>query len=267
MCKPKFNIIIPSRNRPEYLSYCLSNLDKMVNPIDLNVLVYIVQDCSTRHNLDKIRNINVSVVQFPQKPELFCRAKLLNYGQLAMRKEFDYISIIDNDMIYNPNFFNKIIETVQDNVYFISSGFKLKENITKELLSKKVSLRYAQINDNQIDPDSKRANQRGLYPSQITLNKKTYLKILKILNQKTLYDNGFEGWGGEDSVLSFFSNECLRYELLKKITDRNMWFHLHHPRPWDDGTFNEAQYAKNQRLLKFCKELNNDRLKSYLRGK
>ena len=102
-----------------------------------------------------------------------------------------------------------------------------------------------------------------LYPSQITLSKTLYHKILSILERETLYDNRFKQWGGEDSELSFFSRVCGQHNIFKKKYHFDMWHHLYHKRAWEDGTFDQKQYDKNVILLNDLHKVNVTKIQNY----
>jgi hypothetical protein len=230
----KFNVIIPERNRTKYLTLCLSSL--FIAAMDKDVKIHIAQE-------EEITG-------------LFNKSKLINGKLKEIENEIEegYISIVDVDMIYTPDFFDIIENEVDDKTYLISNGFKLTQMATEEIFSATDTIGYLNINEADLDQRLAKESEVFAYPSQITFSLKLYHKMLDILGTDTLYHEGFEGWGGEDSYLSFFSRYCENAGLLKKRTVNDMWYHLWHP----------SQNEASQRNLQLFKKLNTENQKKVI---
>jgi hypothetical protein len=239
----KYNVIVPFRGRRAYRKQCLKSLDIAAKGKDVVITLVTDEDHFT-FDEDEHYDVPTTLFMLPQEDEQFNKSRLLNKGLRMMRQDFDYVSIVDCDMIYNPKFFDITNLGALDDVYFISGGYKLTGSGTSYLFNHYIP--YNQIPGFCIDPTSVHENNNGLYPSQITLTKYLYHKLLDILQTKDLYHEGFIGWGGEDSYLSFFSRACERAGLLKRHYDKNMWYHLWHPPAKESEEFDEAQHQSIQ---------------------
>ena len=252
------NVIIPKRGRDDHFEVCMVYLNKAAAYIDTPVNVYVVTETDFKIKAMML-NLNIVTVPIDYDP-VFCRAKFLNVGLAAMSKDFNYVSIIDGDMIYRKDFF-RLVQEIDTDTYFISGGVKLEEEFTRRCLIN--STDFYRLSTNDIDEKSITENKRMLYPSQITLSKTLYHKILSILDRETLYDNRFIGWGGEDSEISFFSRVCHTEGVFYKRYSHNIWHHLFHLRPWDDGTFDKKQHDKNVILLNDLHKTNVIKIQNY----
>ncbi len=253
------NIIIPKRGRDDHFETCMIYLNKAAAYIDTPVKVYVVSEkpCTLKNWTPNLTVVAVPVEHDP----IFCRAKFLNAGLAAMGKDFNYVSIIDGDMIYRKDFF-RIVQGIDEDTYFVSGGLKLEEEFTRQCLVN--STDFYGVSIDHIIEESRKENRRMLYPSQITLSKTLYYKILSILERETLYDNRFRGWGGEDSELSFFSRACHQAGVFKKEYHPSIWHHLFHLRPWDDGSFDKKQHDKNVLLLNDLHKVNVTKMQNYI---
>lgn len=211
-----------------------------------DVTVYIVCDDS----LMKIQELwcykNLAVgCDIINSDVQFNKSKLLNHGLAVMRKDFDYVSIVDIDLIYNKRFFDTIVERVGGDIYFVSSGYKIDASSSVVVLNDTKNVVEWKDLSTSIDPDEQGLNEQKKYPSQVTMTKDLYERMIAVLG--TLYCEDFKGWGGEDSALSMLSYAAERVGVFRKIYDHTMWYHLHHPRMPD---YNQEQYNKNVVVLR-----------------
>ena len=189
----KFNVIIAQRGRDAHLKTCLHYLGIAAKGYD----------------------VSVSVVQDDKLDQPFCKSALLNKGLKEMRQDFDFVSIVDLDMVYRPDFF-KIINEIDDDTYFAALGYALDRDHSEEMIRRQLS--YSTPLSHFVCSGR----------SQITISKKIYSMFLDILGSEKLYDERFIGWGAEDSALSFLSTTCKRHGLLNKIELPEMWYHMWH---------------------------------------
>jgi hypothetical protein len=247
----KFNVIIAKRGRDKYLRRCLESLNEVA--YGYNVNIFIGTDDSYAQLKDCYRHLSINFIRVCHTG-YFNKSKLLNEALRVMDKDFDFVSIVDVDMIYNPDFFSKIIETVISNeIYMISVGYKLTKDSTKLLIHHSIPWNTMMPQD-CIDKEEK-AKGKFIYPSQVTMSKDLYTKLTYILGTGKLYDETFKGWGGEDSYLSFFSTECHNQGIIQKKYVENMWYHLWHP-----PTYNKEQHEKNLQYLEHVKLLNKKKI-------
>jgi hypothetical protein len=263
----KFNVIIPTRGREKYLDHCITNL--IIAASGKDVSIYIISDENyyvLSKNQDKLYGEGIRVFSYKvqKKYEQFNKSYLINAGLSRMRKDFNYVSIVDADMMYNPNFFDAIIDICKKDVYFISGGYKLNQAAKYWVFED--NWRYTDIpkSSGSYTRTTEYENDNQLYPSQITLSYNLYNKLLSILQTKSLYHEGFIGWGGEDSYLSFFSRECEKRGIIKKIYLSHIWYHLWHPPAKESKEFDKGQHDKNVNLLYHLNEINRTKIEEYL---
>ncbi len=253
----KHNIVIAKRGRSDYLNICLQYLYDAITP-EHDVMIYIVCDDDVMEATMPKECVLSFIKMDPQ--EKFCKSRLLNRGLLEMRSDFDFVSIVDLDILYNPKFFDEISK-LDDNTYFISSGYKMVSHASPDVI-----MSISGFNDLStfIDPSVQHENHRKLYPSQITLSKSLYNKLVTILdNGGKLYNEQFLSWGGEDSALSIFSRYCEEVGILKKVYSHDMWYHIWHDRECDKIDFDKDQYNNNLNLLKKLNSENQRKVMEY----
>ena len=73
-------------------------------------------------------------------------------------------------------------------------------------------------------------------------------KLLDVLKIDKLYDDRFQGWGGEDSRISITTWKMHHHNLIKKVINFDMWYHLWHDR--DCGFGEMLKEERNVRHLK-----------------
>jgi hypothetical protein len=232
----KFNIIIAFRDRTKQLRSCLNNLDIAAEKYDVNVTLISDKSFSFEKN-EYYNNLNTSFYQVSRKYIPFNKSYLLNYGLKLMRKNFDYVSVIDADMVYNTNFF-KIIENLQDNTFCISNGYKLTQKETDYILDNEIKFddikALTQKTDTKNGANYRNTKHAVIFPSQITLSKNLYKILVDILGSDKLYCEKFIGWGGEDTLIFKFLQECANAGICKGKYGYDIWYHLNHkPAPVD----------------------------------
>lgn len=246
---PRVNIVIAKRGRERHLNACLHFLDKCNTRFLFDVSVYVVEDRFSEHvNPESYFSIKVCYLFLEEQPLLFNKSKLLNYGFEHMRQDYDWVSVVDVDMIYDPRFLDKINSTLIDNTVCVCNGYDIDLGISMFIL-----------NGSYVIPDiaslSKYAGN-----SQMSMTRNTVLLIKEIYGE--LYCEKFEGWGGEDSDLSFRIYDMVKANLLRRVTFDGMWCHLWHVKERDSETYNN-----NTQLFRERREYNQKILERWLNGK
>ena len=209
----QINIIIAERDRDDCLSVCLHHLDIANSGKLYNVIVYVVSD--RRSTLVHCENIYVFMYYFPTLTKYFNKAALLNYGLEVMVPDFDWLSIVDVDMMYNPKFFNTIDMNISDRSYLVSTG--------------------TQLSNGDVYPGA----------SQISISRTVYELFQNIYGEK-LYCEDFEGWGGEDSDLSLKSIDMKKEDLIDRRVISDMWIHRNHEKRHENEDYTRQLFEKRR---------------------
>jgi hypothetical protein len=218
----QINVIIAERDRGDCLSVCLyhlnaANLDRLYN-----VDVYVVSDRKVNSNT-VCNNINVHLLFFPTLSKYFNKAVLLNYGLEIMKPVFDWVSIVDVDMIYDGQFFRTVDHNMSDRSYIVCTG--------------------TQTNSNCVYPGA----------SQISMSSLVY-KLFTTIYKDKLYCENFVGWGGEDSDVSLRSIDLKKAGLIDRKVIRYMWLHIDHSKREENKAANYELFLSrrrtNQELLR-----------------
>ena len=225
------NIIIPKRGRDNYLDTCLYYLNLCCLDKQFKVNVYVIDD-TTKLPFKKYDNFNLTSIYLPNSG-LFNKSKLINRGLLEMEKNFDWFSIVDVDMVYSTNFLSQVHQKILSGVdYIVSHGYKMQPSLSAYVMATKPEILIIQ--------ESSRKEEFKVGPSQISMTKNTYELFLNLFGSP-MYDEYYEGWGTEDTDISFKSAKLQRMNKMRKDTIPSMWFHLYHECLNSD----EAQYNKN----------------------
>jgi hypothetical protein len=241
------NVIVAKHERDDYLAVCLHYLNIANKSRRYNVDVYIVDDRGRRNNLC-LENIDIHTLYLPILDKHFNKAKLLNYGLETMNSGFDWLSIIDVDMIYHTRFFETIDTYMTNRAYIICSGMYLDPKQTEEYKNLLIKQPYY---------------SNGTYPgaSQISMSKQVYELFQKIYGEK-LYCEDFIGWGGEDSDVSLRALDLKTLGLIDRIKIKDMWMHMNHDKREENSEFNYLLFEKrrtiNRELLRRWKLENPD---------
>lgn len=219
-----FNIIIAQRERQNHLEACLHYLNKANAESKHNVRVYVSNDCGSIVQ-GTYNNLTITAITLPSTEAHFNKSKLLNHSLSGMSSDFDFVSVVDLDILYCSDFFDRLVEESATDTWIVSNGFKLIEEGSQIVIQTKPD--FAKISEYVDSSLIKESNSRA-YPSQITLSKSLYHKVLNILSMDRLYCDEFIGWGGEDSHLSLVSYIAERNGLLKKKYLDGIWCHLYH---------------------------------------
>jgi hypothetical protein len=227
------NIIIAKRDRTEQLLTCLYYLNLANADKRFNVEVYIAEDTEfcvpikLSYEYIKVFNYNVE-----RKNNLFNKSRLFNYAISQARKNFDWMSIVDIDMVYSDKFFYEILCLINSEYnYIVSHGYKLAQAETEFIMRTRPNI-----------SDIKRYPKEEFIvgPSQITITKPVLDLFIDLFGPK-FYDEYYEGWGAEDSDHSFKSMMLYAKKKIKKADLNKQWYHLWHTSAY----VNQGQYEKN----------------------
>lgn len=239
MEKAQINVVIPKSGRDSHLNLCLYYLDKAASLINHSVVVYVVDTSSIE--VPVCKHITVTPIVLPRKQPVFNKSELLNYGLEVMDKDFWFVSIIDVDMLYVKDFFLRLQSTVTNKTYIFSTGVYLDQEETNNFLTTKKEINKVVGNYPEVSG-----------PSQVTLHNEL-LQLFKDIYGDKLYCEDFNGWGGEDSDLSYRSRDMERNGLIVRKELRYMWYHMYHNNHRINCLINKALYvnrkAENKKLL------------------
>ncbi len=217
----KVNLIIPKRNRNERISICLHYLNIANREQKHDVELYIVDDAEHVLNFAPYSNLKINYLVRPcPHSEGFRQALLLNYGLENSRKDFDWFSFLDLDLVYHPNFFEIIHRHIEGPTYVVCKGHGLDELSTKSVFENLPS--FEEIKTMTLIPFSSN--------SQISCSKMWHDRYQQIFQTPKLSRDEFKGWGHEDSLLDLLAGHFYRDNLGNKIVVEGLYFHLHHER-------------------------------------
>lgn len=227
----KINIIIAKRGRDDYLKLVLHNLNQSDNIRNYDVAFYVGEDM--KDNIDKVdysiyKNIKVNHLYIPNLPQagkLFCRGHIMDMLLREMRQDYDFFCILDTDLVYQPNFLDDMVNTINrstNDVCVLANGSYMEQNADIDKIFKH-NYSYQQIMEKY-----KHTPHTG--SSQISFSKKYHGKIKQALNIESIYDTGslgyyFIGWGREDTLV----RKIILRSGAELIALKNSWVHVWHP--------------------------------------
>jgi len=217
----RVNVIIAKRGRNEYLKVCLDYLDYSNFIAELDVEVYVIDDVVQVYPTlpFSYSNINVNYMLCKNNTsDLFVKSALLNQGIYHMRKNYDWLSVVDIDMVVDGMFFRTIANNMNKRSYIISNGKNLNKTLTQSLLSQS-RLVTPSVSTRKLDFCAGN--------SQVSIHKEV-VNLLFSIYKEELYSTEYEGWGCEDSELSFKARDMHIMKLIERKHIRDMWFHLYH---------------------------------------
>jgi tetratricopeptide (TPR) repeat protein len=236
----KFNIMISKRGRREYLFTCLHYLNLAnANRYD-DVEVYISHDDSEILDFSNFENL-IIFYYFVQKEGNFNKSMLLNNSIKHAREDFDIMTFIDLDIVYDDKFFEIIKYLINSYDYIVTTGYKLpKEEFEsiKESLEKVDAIKSLGKYDNYAPP------------SQISMNRTAYFEMLKASGREQLFNEYYEGWGCEDSEIEAISLYLSQKGIIKKTMIHGAWYHLWHEIENVKSDFDKELYQRNVQYLK-----------------
>ena len=252
----KCSLIITTYNRPDALLKTLESVLYQTVPPDEIIVADDGSKEKTRELINNFaKNSFIPLKHSWQEDKGFRLARSRN---LAIAKSsYDYIIVIDGDMILHKSFVEDHLACAQEGFYIQGSRVFLKENLTKDILA-----------DNKKVPDivfsagiKNRLN--GIYAP--LLSKLFCRKISRshdsirgcnfsLYKKDILEVNGFNeditGWGREDSefVERLYNNGVRR----KNLKFRAIQYHLYHPEGSAASVNNAILQKAIDQKLKWC---------------
>lgn len=244
------SVLIAKRGREEYLSSCIHYLDNANSSNQFDVQVLIVDDGGDKPLDLFAKNLSIKHVQVCSIFQHFNKAYLLNVGMKYA--DTDFVSVVDIDMVYSPLFFEQMYRKRSGTPYIISIGHKLDDHSSSIVMQ--TQPKFSEIFSLvpiQSFPEA---------PSQITLARNTVDKFAEIF-ESDFFCEDFEGWGGEDSDISFKATELAKFRLIDKYVIPDMWFHL-----WHENSRDETQFGRNLSLFEDRKGKTKSLVNTYARN-
>lgn len=130
----KISIIMAVFNEEKFLENSLSALMKQTLKPDQ---IIIVDDGSTDKSLEIIARYPLTIKRLPIKKEssLERYPAVLSAGSKMLKEDFDYVGILDADIILEPEYYEKLIQRFEENSDIgIASGDLLGEPVKGSLL-------------------------------------------------------------------------------------------------------------------------------------
>ena len=246
----KINLIIAKRNRDDYLNLVLHNFNLSNQNKKHDVAVYIGEDIReniNKFNYSKYHNLKIEHIYVPNLPEaqgLFCKANILNTLLIKMRQDYDFVCVVDTDMVYRNDFFDLISSILKsgqsmENLLFSLGAYTDANTDYKKIQRDRFSY------DAIIKSTSHKAWTAG--HSQISITRAYHEHIKKILSIQSIYDtkslgHNYIGYGGEDTLVKWI----LQSSKAKVIKLPDIWVHVWHER----GQVTKETKRRNKRLTK-----------------
>ncbi len=172
-------LVLTYRNRDLTLvKKCLDSLAIQTN----NQFQVIVLDYgSTNYFSDNLKTLCyeysfIKLVQCPTQGQLWNKARAINIG--LKQSESDFFLVADIDMIFSPNFLDKVYQLKKENeITYFQVGFLSEEESKQSKDFSSYSIKHRSTNQ---------ATGITLYPTQL-------------LMQVNGYDEFYHGWGSEDT--------------------------------------------------------------------
>lgn len=253
----KTSLIITTYNWPKALELTiLSCFKQSILPNE----IIIADDGSDESTAQLIKELNkkllVPIIHSWQEDKGFRAAESRN--KAIVKAQFDYIIIVDGDMILDKDFIKNHLNNSLKN-YFIQ-GFRvlINEQLTDELLNKNITTitffaKGIKNRKNAINNDflakifrKKSNSMRGIKTCNMSFWRKDLLKI-------NGFNQDFIGWGREDSelVARLYNSGIKRLNVRFNCNAYHL-FHVENDRKMLATNDNILQEAVDQKI-KFCK--------------
>jgi glycosyltransferase involved in cell wall biosynthesis len=224
------SLIITTYNRPDALLLVLRSIEGQVILPDE---VIIADDGSHRESQKLITDFrqssNLNIIHSWQEDKGFRAAKSRN--KAISKSNFDYIVLIDGDLILHPEFINDHINQAQIGYFVQGSRVLLTQDKTMQtldqqkinfsLLSNGLQNRKNAIHSNILSRlfSNKKNTLRGIKSCNLAFFKQDFISV-------NGFNNEFEGWGREDSefIMRLLNSGINR----KNVRFNAIQFHLWH---------------------------------------
>jgi len=242
----KINVVIAKKEREAHLGACLYFLNEAAkHQGNDDIVVYVVDEYLCEDNITlpafNYSNIKVHRINVPSCSDEFNKSRLLNTGFILMRQDYDWVAVVDVDMVYWTTFFAKMNALLtSEATTCVCKGYSLDSAISTCILNGKMAL-----------PDPE-LTLRYNGNSQIVLTRYV-VELIRDIYGGEIYCDGFKGWGGEDSDMSFRLKDMIAANLITQKRVDAMWFHLWHAPRHDLSDRNKKLFDKrrvtNQKIL------------------
>ena len=225
----RVSLIIATYNWPESLILALRSIEKQtIVPEE----VVIADDGSTAETKEFIakfqKDSDLNIIHSWQEDNGFRVAKSRN--KAIAKSNYDYIILIDGDMILHPRFIEDHITDAKSGYFVQGSRVLLTQNKTKRVLDQqKINFSFFSI--------GLLNRQNAFYSSflsELMSRDKNFLGGIKSCNMAFFkedcinvngFNNDFNGWGREDSefIVRLFNNGIRRKSLHFNAIQYHLW--------------------------------------------
>ena len=250
----KINLIIAKRYRDNYLKLSLHNFNLANLDQKHDISVYIGEDI--KENINKLdysiyKNLKIEHIYAPNLAEaqgLFCRGHILNVLMQKMRRDYDFVCVIDTDIVYKDDFFDNLTR-------ILKSGNSMETCIIAKGFYTEPGTNYEKIIQGKLGYDAIIKQTSHTYwersHSQISLTRAYHEHIKKVLGVQSVFDAGglgenFIGYGWEDYLVE----KIMLFSKLKVVTLPYAWVHIWHERVDGDRERIKLNKYINQSLQK-----------------
>ena len=224
------SLIITTYNRPDALELVLESVMRQKRLPDEIVIADDGSDKRTGLLIEKLASQSKVPLLHAWQPDEAFRAAMARNRAIAMT-ESEYTIMIDGDMVLHPNFIQDHLDASEKEVFLQGGRVLLSQAKTEEVL---------ESHDTAFSLFTKGIENRknALYSpflSRLFSQKRDSLSGIKTCNFSLFredilavngFDNGFVGWGREDS--EFAVRLLNRGVLRKNIKFSALAYHLHH---------------------------------------
>jgi glycosyltransferase involved in cell wall biosynthesis len=226
----RVSLVITTYNRPDALLLVLRSVEGQLTQPD----EVIIADDGSDIELQKLitdfqQSFNLNIIHSWQKDKGFRAAKSRN--KAIAKSNFDYIVLIDGDMILHPEFINDHINQAQPSYFVQGSRVLLTKDKTNQTLDQQ-KINFSLLSNGL---QNRKNAIHSNFLSKLFSNKSNYLSGIRTCNMAFYkqdciningFNNEFEGWGKEDSE---FITRLLNSGINRKNVRFNaIQFHLWH---------------------------------------
>lgn len=228
------SVLVATYNRPTVLKLCLESLFSQTHLPDQIIVCDDGSGPETQQLIAQLRvECPVQLIHVWQPDEGFKLAQIRNKG-IALATS-DYILQIDGDVLLHPKFVKDQLRMAKPGIFYSGNQFHLDETQTHQLLTDskaKVSqvVRQTKLTWHRIrvpflqKPIARLYYWKHHYRFVLGCNMAFWRNDLIAVNG---YDEGFVGWGWEDTDLAFRLMNLGRH--LRFIRFGAIQYHLYHP--------------------------------------
>ena len=246
----KVALIISTYNWPQALDLCLASVAQQTRIPDQVVIGDDGSGEETKRVIDKWRE-RLNIIHEWQEDNGFRLARSRN---IALRKvESDYVVCIDGDMVLHPEFIADHVVFAKRGTFVQGSRVLLNDAFSKQIMAAPEGWKWesSEIRKGVLG-NAKNLVRKKWLSRLIGLSQKAEAKNTRTCNMAFWmddlravngFDNGYEGWGREDSDLT---HRLVNYGLKRrKLKFAATGLHLYHPEePRDSLPENDAKLKR-----------------------